>query len=77
MALPYVWANDGTSGDWGTASNWTPNGVPSGEGNAAISGTGTEVVTISADEAVDDLWLNDAHAKLSITSGAELSGPTV
>ena len=70
---PFTWAVDGTSGDWGTASDWSPSGVPDGVDTASISRTGTETVTVSADEAVDDLTLDDPNAKLSITSGAELS----
>jgi hypothetical protein len=71
-ALPppptFTWV-DGTSGDWGTGSDWSPNGLD----NASISGTGTETVTVSTNEAVNALTLDDANATLSVTNGAQLS----
>jgi hypothetical protein len=69
----YTWANDGQSGDWGTASNWTPAGVPDGASNATISGSGTETVTVSSSQAVNVLSLDDVNATLAITGGATLS----
>jgi hypothetical protein len=68
----FTWA-DGTSGDWGTGSDWSPNGVPNGTNNASISGVGTETVTVSTNEAVNALMLDDANATLSVTNGAQLS----
>jgi hypothetical protein len=68
----FTWA-DGTSGDWGTGSDWSPNGIPNGTDNASISGVGTETVTVSTNEAVNALTLDDANATLSATNGAQLS----
>src|SRR5438045_1883965 len=63
--ITYTWI-DGTSGDWGTASNWTEGVVPDGTSNATIAGTGTETVTVSANQAVNLLTLNDANATLAV-----------
>jgi hypothetical protein len=75
-ALPppptYTW-NNGTSGDWGTASDWSGAVVPDGTANATIDGTGAETVTVSANQAVNVLILDDANATLSVTDGAALS----
>jgi hypothetical protein len=70
--LTFTWV-DGTSGDWGTSSDWSPSGVPNGTDNAAISGTGTETVTVSTNEAVNALTLDDPNATLAVTNGAEVA----
>ena len=36
-AIDYVWS--GTTNDWNTAGNWTPNGVPTGVDNVTIDGS--------------------------------------
>jgi hypothetical protein len=36
-AVNYVWS--GTTNDWNTAGNWTPNGIPSALDNVTIDGT--------------------------------------
>jgi len=44
------WDLDPISGDWNTAGNWTPNGVPNGPGDIATFGlSNTTGVSISAD----------------------------
>ncbi|WP_052362116.1 autotransporter-associated beta strand repeat-containing protein [Geminisphaera colitermitum] len=39
-AASYTWANQATGGDWNTATNWTPNGVPNAD-DADVSVTTT------------------------------------
>ena len=68
----YTW-NDGTSGDWSTGSDWSSGVVPDGTSNATIVGTGTETVTVSDNEATNDLTLSDPNAKLVIASFTSLS----
>jgi hypothetical protein len=63
----------GTIGDWSTAADWSGGLVPDGTSNATIAGTGTETVTVSANQSVNLLTLNDANATLAVTSGATLS----
>ena len=69
-----IWV-DGTSGDWGTSSNWSGDVVPTGVDNAAIAGTGTgtETVTVSSSEAANLLTLDDANATLKVENYATLS----
>jgi hypothetical protein len=43
QAASYTW-NGGTSSDWATGSNWTPNGVPGSADNVTISGAGIQPV---------------------------------
>jgi hypothetical protein len=60
----YTWI-DGTSGDWGTAADWSGGIVPTGKSNAIIGGTGTETVTVT-NQAVNVLTLNDANATFDV-----------
>ena len=46
------------SGDWATAGNWLPNGVPNGTGVSALLGTSitsNSVITFNASETVGTL----------------------
>ncbi|MFK4525265.1 Ca2+-binding RTX toxin-like protein [Bradyrhizobium japonicum] len=70
--VTYTW-QDGLSGDWSTATNWSSGIVPDGTSNASISGTGSETVTVSSTQTVDVLTLADPNATLAITNGATLS----
>ncbi|WP_167528912.1 beta strand repeat-containing protein, partial [Bradyrhizobium macuxiense] len=72
MPLTYTWI-DGTTGDWGTAANWSGGVVPDGTTNATIAGTGTETVTVSSNQSVNLLTLDDPNATLSVTGNAYLS----
>ena len=48
------WDLDPISGDWNTAENWTPNGVPNGPADIATFGlSNTTDVSISANTEVD------------------------
>jgi hypothetical protein len=53
-------------------SDWSGNAVPDATTNATIAGTGTETVTVSANQSVNVLTLNDTNATLSV-NGATLS----
>ena len=68
----FVW-RAGASGDWGTESDWSGGVVPDGTSNAKIVGVKTETVTVSENEAVNALTINDAQATLAVTNGATLS----
>jgi hypothetical protein len=73
-AVPtHTWAHDGTSGGWGLGSNWTGGFAPTAKSDATIAGTGTETVTVSGNDAVNLLTLNDAHATLAVANFATLS----
>ena len=45
-AISYVW--NGTTNDWNTATNWTPNGVPTGADNVTINGTSAVLCSINS-----------------------------
>jgi hypothetical protein len=48
-----TWDLDPISGDWNTAANWTPNGVPNGRADIATFGlSNTTDVSISANTEV-------------------------
>src|SRR6476620_8659870 len=50
------WDLDPISGDWNTAANWTPNGVPNGPADIATFGlSNTTDVSISADTEVNSI----------------------
>ena len=71
LPLPptYTWV-DGTTGDWGTGSNWSGEVVPDGNSNATIGGTGAETVTVSSNELVNLLTLSDAATSGSTAARA-------
>jgi hypothetical protein len=55
-AISAQWDLDPISGDWNTASNWTPNGVPNGPADIATFGlSNTTVVSISEDTEVNGI----------------------
>ena len=67
----------GVSGDWGTAANWSPSGVPNGTAAAAtISVAGNYTVTIASSEnfAVDTLSVNNPLATLNIAGILGVTG---
>ncbi len=43
LAASYTW-NGGTSSDWGTSTNWTPNGVPGANDDVVIVSAGSSPV---------------------------------
>ncbi|TPK95517.1 hypothetical protein FJ938_27945 [Mesorhizobium sp. B2-4-14] len=68
----YTWI-DGTSGDWGSAADWSPTGVPDATSDASFTGSGSEAATVSSDEAVNQLTLDNAGTTLVVQDDATLS----
>ena len=59
-AIDYVW-NNVAGGNWGTATNWTPNGVPNSNADTAtITAAGTYAVTIDGNFTVRTVTLGGA-----------------
>src|SRR5438552_13763723 len=55
------WDLDPISGDWNTAANWTPNGIPNGPADIATFGLShTTDVSISANTEVDSIAFTPA-----------------
>jgi hypothetical protein len=63
----------GVSGDFATASNWSPAAVPGPTDNAIVAVPGTYTVTSSINETVDSLSVLDKHATLFITGASSFS----
>jgi autotransporter-associated beta strand protein len=60
-AISAQWDLDPISGDWNTAANWTPDGVPSGPADTATFGlSNTTNVSISADIEVNGITFTAA-----------------
>ena len=66
----------GVSGDFATASNWTPAEVPGPANDVTIGVKGNYTVTSSADEIVDNLTISNKHATLFITGPSTFSTTT-
>ena len=69
----YVW-NAGTSGDWSTATDWTPNTGPGSLDTASFTGAGTYTVTVNSSETIAAVTLNSAGATLQINSALTDNG---
>ncbi len=72
MSTTYTWINN-TTGDWSNAADWSAGVVPTSTTNATIAGSAAETVTVSTNQAVDGLTLDDANATLAVTGGATLA----
>jgi autotransporter-associated beta strand protein len=60
-AISTQWDLDPISGDWNTAANWTPNGVPNGPADTATFGlSNTTDVSISANTEVNGITFTSA-----------------
>jgi len=60
-AISAQWDLDPTSGDWNTAGNWTPMGVPNGPADIATFGlSSTTDVSISADTEIKGITFSSA-----------------
>jgi autotransporter-associated beta strand protein len=60
-AISAQWDLDPISGDWNTAANWTPNGVPNGPADIATFGlSNTTGVSISANTEVNSIVFTPA-----------------
>jgi hypothetical protein len=61
---PYAWK--GASGDWNTASNWTPaGGPPKSTDSATINGSTTDAVTVDTADVAKSLTLSDTNTTLN------------
>ncbi len=77
--VAYSWT--GVSGNWKTASDWTPaGGPPTSSDSATISATGTYTVTVDSADAASSLTFssadatpNDAGSSASLTIGGTLA----
>jgi autotransporter-associated beta strand protein len=74
-AISAEWDLDPISGDWNTAANWTPMGVPNGPADIATFGlSNTTDVSISADTEVDSIIFTPAATSpYTITAGLGLT----
>src|SRR5439155_24927517 len=74
-AVSAQWDLDPISGDWNTAANWTPNGVPNGPADiAAFALSNTTNVSISADTEVNSIIFTPAATNpYTITASPGLS----
>jgi hypothetical protein len=63
----------GVSGDFATASNWSPAAVPGPADDVTIGTKRTYTVTSSANETIDSLTITDKHATLLITGQSVFS----
>src|SRR6266566_3033465 len=62
-AVSAQWDLDPTSGDWNTAANWTPMGIPNGPADIATFGlSNTTNVSISANTEVNGITFTSAAA---------------
>jgi hypothetical protein len=60
-AISAQWDLDPISGDWNTAANWTPNGVPNGPADTATFGlSNTTDVSISENTEVNGITFTSA-----------------
>src|SRR5690348_1208093 len=62
-----TWKTAAASGDWNTASNWTPSGVPGSSSNVCIPAGASTDPTASANVTVASV---EARSPLTITAGA-------
>ncbi len=79
FAVDRVW-NNPAGGDFNTAENWTPNGVPTNADTAIINTNGTYIVTLSKNVALAGLTVGGTSgaASLSLANhNIQLSGPTL
>jgi autotransporter-associated beta strand protein len=74
-ALSAQWDLDPVSGDWNTAANWTPMGVPNGPADIATFGLSkTTDVSISANTEVNGITFTSAATNsYTITAGPRLT----
>ncbi|CEF49261.1 unnamed protein product [uncultured bacterium] len=76
-AISTQWDLDPISGDWNTAANWTPNGVPNGPADTATFGLShTSDVSISANTEVNSIIFTPAATNpytISVSFGFTLT----
>jgi hypothetical protein len=82
-AISAQWDLDPISGDWNTAANWTPNGVPNGPTDTATFGLShTTNVSISANTEINSIIFTPAATNpftITVSPGLTLtiSGPGI
>src|SRR5215469_1691782 len=68
VASSATWNLNPTSGDWNTATNWTPATVPNGPSDTAIFDvSSTSAVSVSADTEVSSIVFNPGASAFTIT----------
>src|SRR6266481_3617271 len=71
------WDLDPISGDWNTAENWTPNGIPNGPADIATFGlSNTSDVSISEDTEVNSIIFTPAATNryfIAVNAGSTLT----
>jgi hypothetical protein len=76
-AISAQWDLDPISGDWNTAANWTPDGIPNGPADTATFGlSNTTDVSISEDTEVTGITFTPAATNpysISVSSGLTLT----
>lgn len=60
-AATYTWAKNGAVGNWNTAANWSPVGVPSALDDVIFNGTGTANCSIDANFTVNTINITSAY----------------
>ena len=70
----YTW-NGATDGSWNTATNWTPNGIPSAADNVIFNVVGTNLTNFNTTQTVNDLTLiGSGSLNLGATGNLTISG---
>jgi hypothetical protein len=68
-AISAQWDLDPISGDWNTAANWTPNGVPNGPNDVATFGlSNTTAISISSQTTVNGITFVPGASSFTITA---------
>src|SRR5215471_20539543 len=63
-----IWNLDPTSGDWNTATNWTPNTVPNGLADVAtFEASNQTAISLSANTIVDSIVFNPSASAFAIS----------
>ena len=70
--VPLSWASP-VSGNWNTASNWSPATVPVATSQVEIGASGTYTVTVNSSDVAQGLTVNDAGATVSDNRGGTLT----
>jgi autotransporter-associated beta strand protein len=66
-----TWKSSPSTGDWNTATNWTPQTVPNGSSDTATFATSNQTsVSISADTTVDGIVFNAGASAFTITASS-------
>ncbi len=74
-AISAQWHLDPISGDWNTAANWTPMGIPNGPADIATFGLShTTDVSISADTEVNSIIFTPAATIQKFVTGVDGTG---